>query len=153
MWNSQLRTGQQQTVKLNVAKPRSVYIHGSRKKNGKFHLRGQHFKFTCLPFGLNTSSFIFSTVLTPVVGTSQKKFYIHHFDFIYLLLCIIVLFDNCQENVNKTVRFKLNLIKPLILIKWFYIIGRPRNSNVCEHFIYYICNILLSFSLDYIHLT
>ena len=57
-------------------------------------------QFTCLPFGLCTSPYIFTKIMKPVMGLLRAQ---HFSSVIYLddIICIEDSFDKCTENVEK----------------------------------------------------
>lgn len=76
-----------------------IPIHTSFRKFLRFKFQDQIYQFTCLPFGLCTSPYIFTKIMKPVINTIRKAGIL---SVIYIddLLIIGRSFEACSENFN-----------------------------------------------------
>lgn len=83
-----------------------VKIDKNSRKFLRFIFKDTLYKFTCLPFGLCTSPFVFTKVMKPVVNTLREQGLMST---IYLddILCIESTYESCVKNVTVTVTKKL----------------------------------------------
>lgn len=79
-----------------------VPVHESYRKYLKFKSEGTLYRFTCLPFGLSSSPFVFTKVLKPVINFLRKKGFL---SVIYLddILCIADSYEECLRNARYTI--------------------------------------------------
>ncbi|XP_076548552.1 uncharacterized protein LOC117600481 isoform X1 [Osmia lignaria lignaria] len=78
-----------------------VPIHVSSRKYLRFKFLGRVYQFTCLPFGLNLSPFIFTKLLKPVASMLRSRGFK---SVIYLddFLCIGENYESCEKNIIET---------------------------------------------------
>ena len=79
-----------------------IPVHKSSRKFLRFQFQGQLFEFTCLPFGLSTSPYVFTKVMRTVIEYLRGKGLMSS---IYLddILCIGKNRQSCLENVTITI--------------------------------------------------
>ncbi|KMQ83228.1 reverse transcriptase, partial [Lasius niger] len=51
----------------------AIPIHKNNRKYFRFDLKGVLYEFTCLPFGLSSSPFVFTKIMRPVVNYIRKR--------------------------------------------------------------------------------
>lgn len=73
-----------------------------------FRFKGQLYQFTCLPFGLSISPYIFTKIVKPVVNKLRSRglrsvVYLDNF------LCIGDILEACEANVKYTISFTESL--------------------------------------------
>lgn len=80
-----------------------VKVHNRSRKYLRFIFQNQLFQFTCLPFGLSLSPFVFTKILKPVVATLRSKGFL---SCIYLddILCIASSKELCRGNTQNTIQ-------------------------------------------------
>ena len=85
-----------------------IPIHKSRRKYLRFEFQGTLYEFTCLPFGLNVSPFVYTKILKIVVNLLRSRGFT---SVIYLddILIIDKDFYKCQQNIRETI----NLLESL----------------------------------------
>lgn len=85
-----------------------ISVRDSNRKYLRFLFNGKTYQFTCLPFGLCTSPYIFTKILKPVLNKLRQEGFM---SIVYLddFLCFGNTYNACQENVNRT----LDLLKSL----------------------------------------
>lgn len=85
---------------IPVAKEHRIFL--------RFRFKNQLFQFTCLPFGLCTSPFIFTKIMKPVMYSLRSKGLI---SCIYLddILCIGSNYDICLNNVKQSIQVLASL--------------------------------------------
>ncbi|XP_053970336.1 uncharacterized protein LOC128872056 isoform X1 [Hylaeus volcanicus] len=76
-----------------------VPIHKSFKKFLRFKFQGQMFQFTCLPFGLCTSPFVYTKIMKPVINKIRESRILSVIH-IYDLLLISKSYESCRNNLN-----------------------------------------------------
>lgn len=81
-----------------------VPINKACRKLLRFRFRGQLYEFTCLPFGLSVSPYIFTKIMKPVVNKLRSRGFL---SVVYLddFLCIGDSFESCKANVECTIKF------------------------------------------------
>ena len=86
----------------------AVPVHRTSQKYLTFKFQNNYFRFTCLPFGLCTSPYIFTKILKPVLKLLRSRGFM---SVAYLddLLCIANTFEECVINVSETI----NLLQSL----------------------------------------
>lgn len=112
-----------------------VPIHIEHRKYFRFSFDGILYEFTCLPFGLNISPYVFTKILKPVVNFLRKD------DFLSVVyLDDFLLFGNsyieCLKNLNSTISllkslgFSINFAKSHVIpSKTCPFLGFLLNSN------------------------
>lgn len=85
-----------------------VPIYKKHKKFLKFKFEGKMFQFTCLPFGLCTSPYIFTKIMKPVISKLRLEgmlliLYLDDFLFIHNSK------DLCEKNIQKAISFLQDL--------------------------------------------
>ena len=85
-----------------------IPIHKSSRKYLRFEFQGTLYEFTCLPFGLNVSPFVYTKILKIVVNLLRSRGFT---SVIYLddILIIDKDFYKCQQNIRETI----NLLESL----------------------------------------
>ena len=78
-----------------------IPIHESDRKSLGFNFNGVLYQFTCLPFGLCISPYVFTKIMKPVINALRVKSFI---SVIYLdeILCIDDTYDSCSDNLEQT---------------------------------------------------
>ena len=78
-----------------------VPIHPSSRKFLRFRFSEQIYQFTCLPFGLSVSPFIFTKLIKPITNTLRLNGFTST---VYLddFLCIAKNYEKCMHNVEAT---------------------------------------------------
>ena len=73
-----------------------ISIHESDRKFSRFNFYGVLYQFTCLPFGLCTSPYVFTKIMKPVINALRVRGFI---SVIYLddILCIGDTYDSCKQ--------------------------------------------------------
>ena len=79
-----------------------IPIHKCSKRFLRFEFEGKLFQFSCLPFGLNVSPYVFTKVLKPVMNYLRLR---GLSSVIYLddILCIGKDFEDCKSNLRLTI--------------------------------------------------
>lgn len=79
-----------------------IPVHKDSRKYLRFLFKGKTFEFTCLPFGLCVSPFVFTKVMKPVIGTLRSEGFL---SCVYLddILCLGDSAKKCSINTQATV--------------------------------------------------
>lgn len=79
-----------------------VNVDKESRKYLRFQVEGLTFEFTCLPFGLSISPYIFTKIMKSVMHCLRSRGFM---SVIYLddILCIGKDYDECMKNVKETV--------------------------------------------------
>lgn len=88
-----------------------IPIHKTFRKFLRFNFQGQIFQFTCLPFGLCTSPFVYTKIMKAVIN-KIREFGILSIIYIDDLLLIGNSYDSCKTNFN----YVKNLLEKLGLV-------------------------------------
>ncbi|XP_074107699.1 uncharacterized protein LOC141532965 [Cotesia typhae] len=80
-----------------------VPVNERDRKYLRFRFNNILYQFTCLPFGLSTSPYIFTKIMKPVVNVLRLKGWL---SVIYLddLLCICNSYESCSSNVKNIIK-------------------------------------------------
>ena len=80
-----------------------IPVHVDSRKYLRFQFLDQLYEFTCLPFGLNVSPWVYTKVMKTVVNYLRNQGYM---SVIYLddIMCIGHDFNNCEANIRATVK-------------------------------------------------
>lgn len=86
----------------------TIPVHKSSRKYLGFIFQDQIFEFTCLPFGLCLSPYIFTKLMKPVMGKLRQEGLV---SVIYLddILCLAPSKKDCHDNLQETI----NLLEQL----------------------------------------
>ena len=78
-----------------------IPIHESDRKFLRFNFDGVLYQFSCLPFGLCTSPYVFTKIMKLVINALRVRGFI---SVIYLddILCIGDTYDSCRDNSEQT---------------------------------------------------
>lgn len=81
-----------------------VPVHENSRKYLRFIFKGQIYQFTCLPFGLSTSPYIFTKIMKPVMNVLRGRGFLST---IYLddIFCIDRSFKLCKNNIIESKQF------------------------------------------------
>lgn len=81
-----------------------VPVHENSRKYLRFIFKGQIYQFTCLPFGLSTSPYIFTKIMKPVMNVLRGRGFLST---IYLddIFCFDRSFKLCKNNVIESKQF------------------------------------------------
>ena len=81
----------------------AVLVHHDNRKYLRFVFLDETYEFTCLPFGLCVSPFVFTKVMKPVINVLRSKGWL---SCIYLddLLCLGDTRRDCADNLAETIR-------------------------------------------------
>lgn len=69
----------------------------------RFRFQNKTYQFTCLPFGLSSSPFVFTKILKPVISNLRQKGFISVI-FLDDILCIGDTYDECLKNALETIK-------------------------------------------------
>ncbi|XP_063366186.1 uncharacterized protein LOC134654648 isoform X1 [Cydia amplana] len=74
------------------------------RKYLRFRFDGILYQFTCLPFGLSTSPYIFTKIMKPVMNNIRLNGWL---SLVYLddLLCISDTYESCKNNIKNIITF------------------------------------------------
>ena len=86
----------------------AVPVHRSSQKYLTFKFQNKYFRFTCLPFGLCTSSYIFTKILKPALKLLRSRG-LMSVAYLNDLLCIANTFEECAINVSETIKLLQSL--------------------------------------------
>ncbi|XP_068990421.1 uncharacterized protein [Neodiprion pinetum] len=80
----------------------AIPIHKSRRKYLRFKFQGQVYEFTCLPFGLCESPYVFTKLMKPVMSYLRQKGFL---SVIYLddILCLENSIKECEKSLQSTI--------------------------------------------------
>lgn len=87
---------------------KDAYFLVPMSKNSRKYLRfrfdGILYQFTCLPFGLSSSPYIFTKIMKPVMNNIRLNGWL---SLVYLddLLCISDTYESCKNNVTNIIKF------------------------------------------------
>lgn len=85
-----------------------VSVHKNYRKYLRFEFNNKTYEFSCLPFGLSTSPYIFTKILKPALSFLRSQGYV---SVMYLddILCIGKTYDECLQNATATRKLFLYL--------------------------------------------
>lgn len=97
-----------------------IKVDQESRKYLRFRFNQQNYEFSCLPFGLSVSPYLFTKLMKPIMEFLRSLGYL---SVIYLddMLCIGEDFASCAKNVNATITllehlgFKINFSKSILI--------------------------------------